>query len=353
MVKILHIVDDPKFYDYIKSTFGISGIENKLISSNDLDFFDALLVSEFDFVIIHYLNIKKARWLNKIKPKNVIWFIWGSDIYNLAKFRNTLHLEETNKVLDTFKSPIKRSKLYKNLMFNWMPSLYDLYYNKEKIRAFSNIHKAVPVIPADFELLKIKYGISFPGFNMNYLVPNLKELEKFEINGENILLGNSAHPTNNHLDALSILKKTSIKNGRKIIIPLNYGNSKYRKVLIDAINKIDGLEFVILTKLIPLEKYRNTIRSCNVMFFNTLRQQAFGTILHGLMMGTHIFFNKRSPQYEFLKNNGFIVSPIEENIELKGLSIKDITSNRNKVIEIYGVSENRLKVETLLNLQDN
>lgn len=353
MVKILHIVDDPKFYDYIKSTFSISEIENKLISSNDLDLFDAALVSKFDFVIIHYLNIKKARWLNKIKPKKVIWFIWGSDIYNLGKFRNTLHLEQTNKVLDTFRSPLKRSKFYKELMFNWMPSIYDLYYNKEKIRAFANIHKGVPVIPADFELLKIKYNVSFPVFNMNYLVPNLKELENFEINGQNILLGNSAHATNNHLDALSILKKININTGRKIIIPLNYGNTKYRKVLIDAIDKIDGLEFVVLTKLIPLEKYRNTIRSCNVMIFNTLRQQAFGTILHGLMMGTHIFFNKRSPQYLFLRNNGFKVSSIEENIELNGLSIKDIARNRNKVIEIYGISENSIKVKKLLNLQDN
>lgn len=353
MVKILHIVDDPKFYDYIKSTFSISEIENKLITSNDLDFFDAALVNKFDFVIIHYLNIKKARWLNKIKPKKVIWFIWGSDIYNLAKFRNTLHLEQTTKILNTFISPLKRSKLYKNIMFDWMPSLYDLYYNKEKIRAFKNIHKAVPVIPNDFELLKINYNISFSVFNMNYLLPNLKGIENLEINGENILLGNSAHPTNNHLDALSILKKISINSGRKIIIPLNYGNTKYRKALIQAIKKIDGLEFVILTKLIPLEKYRNTIRSCNVMIFNTLRQQAFGTILHGLMMGTHIFFNKRSPQYLFLKNNGFKVSSIEENIDLAGLSIKDITSNRNKVIEIYGVSDNRVKVKKLLNLQEN
>lgn len=347
--KVLHIVDDEKFQDYIKVTFDLPELENRLISSALLCEYGQNKVEEFDHIIIHYLNKSKAKWLLSVNPNHIIWFIWGSDIHNLAKFRNEVYLPETAKLMDQFRHPLKRTLFYKKINFKIFPSFYDAIYNNDKIKAFKKIDVAIPVLPSDYNLLQENYKIDFPAFYLNYMVPNLDKIKTHNLNGENLLFGNSAHPSNNHKEALRYIENANLNIERRIIFPLNYGNTRYRDIII-ALIKDSKINSDIYTEMIPLPEYINLLSSCNVMIFNNLRQQAIGTILHGLILGSHIYLNENSPQYDFLIKNGFIVSKLNCKSKFEGLSHKEQTLNRLKIDEIYGEESNKVKIRQLLKM---
>lgn len=349
MIKILHIGDDKKFQDYIRETFKIDEVENKLISSKDLSQYNTASIQEFDHIIIHYLSKDKATWLLSVKPKNVIWFIWGNDIQNLAKFSSDIYLPKTAKLLESFSPLWKRMKYFKILSLKNFPKIYDYFYNQDKIMALNKINVAVPVLPLDYKLLQENYHIRFPSFHLNYLIPELTQLKTYEVLGNNILIGNSANPSNNHMEAIEIIEKAELENTRKIYVPLNYGNTKYRKVLAVEIQKFE-LNTVLLTEMVPLPEYLQILTTCNVMVLNNLRQQAMGTIIHGLILGCHIYLNANSPQYHFLKDNDLKISALNAESKFIGLSQKDRLWNREVINRIYGEDLNKEKIRQLLNI---
>jgi len=104
---------------------------------------------------------------------------------------------------------------------------------KIKLLAIRRLDVFSPVIEDDYFLVKESisslqpkylswnYDISFSGF--------VNDGDKLQDN-YNILLGNSATYTNNHLDCFEVISKIDLNN-RKIICPLNYGDKEHRKDL--------------------------------------------------------------------------------------------------------------------------
>ena len=102
-----------------------------------------------------------------------------------------------------------------------------------KVSLLNKIDLFSPVIYEDYCLVRE----SIPALRPEYVSWNsgtleadmVKGVDGVSLKGRNILLGNSASDTNNHLDAFEALRKLDL-DGRKIITPLSYGNANYRNV---------------------------------------------------------------------------------------------------------------------------
>lgn len=61
------------------------------------------------------------------------------------------------------------------------------------------------------------------------------------VSGENILVGNSATPTNNHIEIFRILSRLRLPESSKIVVPLSYGDVHYREKIVEL-----GIEFLVI-----------------------------------------------------------------------------------------------------------
>ena len=97
--------------------------------------------------------------------------------------------------------------------------------------------------------------------------------------GPDVLLGNSAKPTNNHLEALELLRGRLPQGGR-VLAPLSYGKTTpgYAQAVAEAGSAALGARFEPLLAWLPIEAYNARIARCGWVFMNHRRQQAVGNI---------------------------------------------------------------------------
>jgi hypothetical protein len=348
-IKILHSFPEKetKFKDYCRLTFEIDRFENTYVSNLD----EVTNYSEFDVVILHYLRKEDYIYLanNKI-DKPIIWFCWGADIFNQGRFYNKFLLHET-KLLRR-RSSFKHSLLggLKQIIKEIVPVTID--YSKTsraKFLALNQIDYIVPVMPRDYNLIIENYEVNFLLHHLNYVNPLIGQNSYNGISGQNVLLGNSASFTNNHVEAIDQLSKIDLK-GRKLIIPLSYGNSDLSNYIAEYANRVLGKDRVIILKdFIPFSEYNEILSSCEIVIMNHLRQQAAGNIVQSLLNGAHIYLRKESTIYQFLHENGFKISCFNDVSELEGLSQENILFNRSKAEKIFGAEAQHKKLMDLMN----
>lgn len=373
-VKILHIFQDRKFAEFVASSFSEhKNIENRFIhiglghdskkqSIDEWNFLgpDYLFSKEFKddtrwchAIIFHYMTSVCARSIRRV-PKNVVvmWSGWGRDYYDLnisspyeiyeSKTRHLLQKNYKYYKLSAVKAALKG--IYRQVLMSHGLSRVDIFSSP---------------IPSDFQVAK--NNIIFP-FNPIYSQINYGDAETtFQsvdhcIDKYNIIVGNSATPENNHIEIFDILKDANISD-RSIIVPLSYGDQRYREMVIKIGESYFGNKFVPLTSFLPIAEYKKIISSCCAMILNQRRQQALGNIGAMLYSGGAVYLNEKSPVVPFLKNLGvnFRVtndiiklgfnawSPIENNIiEQNRISLnkfwgsETIRSNIIKLLENIG-----------------
>lgn len=346
-VNILHVIDDEKFIPFCEETFNLQGIENKYASSGD---FSKVLISSFDIIILHYLNREKAAVLNKKEIKTpIIWFFWGGDGFLLGRF-SAKFLQPKTKFL-FLKLAFKRNiiegiKAVRKLSF---PILSDfLSYNKEIIKAFKKIDIIVPVMPGDYILLKQKYEIKADMFHLNYVIPSInKAVKERGLQVDNILLGNSASYSNNHIEAINLLSKLSLGEC-KVIIPLSYGDEQYADYINRYADKLLNNRSLCLREFIPINEYMQIMEKCSIVIMNHERQQALGNIAPLLAQGSHIYLNEKSSLYNFLKEKGFYISKINEIKNLRILNTEERYINNSLCLHFFGKERQHKKVNLLI-----
>lgn len=346
-IKILHIIDDIKFIPYCEKTFALSEVENDFFSAKDFE--SQVIVGNPDLIIVHYLRDECIRVINKIKiDQPVVWFFWGSDGFCLGKFYNIFLLPKTkrSRVMLSFKSTIKNGFriLYKTLLPN---SIDKSAIYKNRIKSFGKISIVVPVVPGDYNLLLKNYPISATSFHLNYVNPIFDQSNDFSLTGNNILLGNSAHFSNNHLEMINALSELDLGN-RKIVIPLSYGSKANSTFIASYAEKKLTHNAECLIDFLPLIEYQKIIQSCSIVIMNSLRQQALGNIVQSLMMGSHVYLQPTSTLYSYLKDNQFIISTVASISTMRTLSFDEQEYNKKKTREIFGKDAQHLKVRQLI-----
>lgn len=380
---ILHLVPDDKFIDFAYSEFEKAAPnQNKFLVISDKEdkkfkyiksakvekisptkvisqkFIESL--KNYEFVVLHWFsagdNAKIQLVLKASCETKFVWLGWGGDFYKyIAGNRNSLFLKKTSKLwrhknkirviqFIPFKSFIKKIVRYEN----------------DHLKAIKKIKYFAPIIPTEYDLLKNalpQFKSKYVPFSYGNIDDLLRGLEQHQIQGQNILLGNSATYENNHLEAFDLIAKLDIEH-RNIIVPLSYGDSEYRDIIIAYGKNKFGENFLPLVDFMVKEKYHKIIASCSIVIMNHLRQQAMGNINTMMYLGAKIFLNPKNPVFAFFRNEGAYVFSTDTILKdphkaFEVLSEKEIAENRKILKKYWSVKavedKTRILIETIRN----
>lgn len=213
------------------------------------------------------------------------WVIWGGDLYQFTKAGNT-----------------------------WQSQV------KEALRRFviQRIGHLLTYIKGDVELARKWYGAKGKHHECIMYLSNVVDpkltLEPQAAPGHdglNILLGNSADPSNNHIEALERLLQFK-EQDIKIYAPLSYGDQNHARKVISQGTEWFGDKFIPMTEFMPFEQYLGFLKSLDIAIFNHQRQQAMGNTITLLGMGKTVFMRTDISQWSLLNKLGIKMNDASE-----------------------------------------
>lgn len=364
--KILHVVIDDKFIDMaIRELEAVEpGVHEYIIidgaspfryvkypgvrSCSRSAFSSEVVRDEVKSVVFHFLHPFQYCLLNVIpRPKKVFWLGWGSDYCNVLLSDlnpNGLLLPETLRLcrssiqdhcIGLARDGVRRVRRF------FRSSLLERvdYFSPVIDLEFHLARKLNPWFRADH--VTWNYGTVEDDLSLPGLVPQTL--------GNNLLVGNSATPTNNHAEVFRIIADRVDLSGRKIIVPLSYGDDEYRDRVIDLGQKLLGPAFMPLTAFLPYDEYIHILTSCGVLMMNHLRQQALGNICISGLLGAKLLLNRRSPLFNWLTEKGISVNDIET-ADLTPLTQEQREANAHAIRAHWGRDAQRAKTRRFLDL---
>jgi hypothetical protein len=340
-MRIAHIITDEKFPDSAYEMF-----EQVLPGCNDfilpdlkspikhLKKIDPIRVSRYSFLnsrfirvingydalIIHGMSAFSIELINRCSENvSIYWIGMGFDYYDIIYDSRWGMLkkhtrEEVIEVRTSFR--FMRSALIQILRNARNRVLYP--HSNDKKRWVKRVDYFCPVLESEFFSLKEKIN-NWNACYVDWNYGNSAALvdgeygENFSL-GSNILLGNSASPTNNHIDAFHFLKKNEkfLPDDSKIIVPLSYGDLNYREIVVKEGLEILGDRFFPLTEMVSPREYSKVIESCSLVFMNHIRQQAGNNIAQALYMGARVILDSKNPFYKEYKKHGVFISSLDD-----------------------------------------
>jgi hypothetical protein len=362
--KILHIVEDEKFIDFAFREFNQAapGIqvfvligakkELKFVNQANIYFLHPKIfwtfskVAHLFFKVVVFHSLSGSYLFNVLgrfsKGVKVVWMSWGFDLIALLEINrdflkslNQVYLPVTSKI-KTFTSSIE----YKN-SFQFSPSVQSV---------LSRIDFISTVIQDEYTYLEKSVFSPVPKFlSWNYFTIEDDVISKFsdiQIQGNNLLFGNSANIWNNHLDGFVDIEKFGF-DFEEIVCPLSYGDMLYREAVIDMGTSKFGNRFIPVTGYMAYNDYVTQLLSCRYFFMNSKRQLGLGNLLLMLYLGAKIILDKSNPTYDYFIRNGIKVFTIDNAIQSEFSDI-DLIKTRQNLIRIWGKDEIRKKTNTLL-----
>lgn len=253
-----------------------------------------------------------APWL----LKKCYWVIWGGDLY-------------------AHQFGIKNRRWKRN----------------EFLRSFviKRIGHLVSYIKGDVELARKWYGAKGEYHEcIMYLSNVYKELDIPASSSQvtNIQVGNSADPSNNHIEALEKLLPYK-DDDICIYVPLSYGSQEHAKKVITQGEKWFGDKFIPLTNFMPFKEYLKFLGNIDIAIFNHKRQQAMGNTITLLGLGKKVYMRCDVSQWDLFQGLGVDVSDIaqlessifessgQSSLE-NGVIIKRYFSKENLVKQLQG-----------------
>ena len=283
------------------------------------EYLEKIKASKAKVVVLHSLSYYYAHLVNTtIKDKKIIWIFWGGEVYD--------YLKEFRK--DNFKSKTKaiaKRFLWRNNTRNLLrPSFFKLKnpgtsWNFSKYEAFQKIDGFALAHANEFELLKQKINLPcqlhwFTYYSIEHLISSA--FKDATVRGQNILIGNSATPSNNHVEILEQIQNEISIGDRTLIVPLSYGEEWYKKRIQSEGQQRFPNNFKALTDFMPLEEYNQIVFSCNVVIMNHLRQQAVGNLILSFWIGAMVYLDEQNPLFGYFKSLGLIVFSIQSDLKL-------------------------------------
>lgn len=328
----------PDSYRYIKNSDKVTFVQTDAV-------LDYLVDKQYDAVFLHSLTCLPTSITSKIDKRiKVFWFSWGKDIYELPPQKPLLKCSlikpETQKVLDKYNK--KKTSTQKKTLKDYLRPLKNYLFGSPNDKTIKDYHKAVNRVDYFSGILEYEYDFmkSVKGFRakrVSFKYTSIHTLENPGIaqlyNGHNILIGNSAASTNNHLDIIPLLKKIDLGE-RKIILPLSYPKTKYyTEDVSNAYIKEFGKNTVILKEFMSSQEYSKILLSCSDAIFFMERQQAIGNIGLALRNGCKVYLSETNPVYTHFKDLGLKVFSVQRDLVQKEidspLSDEDIEKNRD------------------------
>lgn len=263
-----------------------------------------------DKVILHSLfsNSKLLYlFLNQHLLYKCYWVMWGADLYAYNKPR---------------------------------PRIRDKIKHYIRTKVYSKLGHFITYIKGDYELAQKWYGASGEYHKCFTYPSNLYKEYDTKLRTHlttNIQLGNSADPTNNHIDVLEQLLKYKDEN-IKIFTPLSYGNQEYAKEVTAKGKELFGDKFIVLNDFMPFEKYLEFLSEIDIAIFAHKRQQAMGNTITLLGLGKKVYVDSESVQFNFFKKNTVEIFDVR-NIELNILNKTIAKHNKERIKYLFSKEE--------------
>lgn len=310
-----------------KVSDGLNVILNNKIKNKWLEIIEMFLIlNRYSYkaekIMLHGIFNPRVLLFLSFQPwllKKSNWVIWGGDLYDYQKPKITT-----------------KQKLY------------------EFMRAFciKRFGGLITYIKGDYDLAKKWYGAKGTYYECIMYPSNLyKELEINRLENQDkiyIQLGNSADPSNEHLEILERLEQYKNEN-IEIICPLSYGNKEYASKIKKIGEEKFGNKFVALMDFMPFEKYLQILGKIDIAIFNHDRQQAMGNIITLLGLGKKVYIRKgitteelfEEKQIQVFDNKNIKISQMNEKIKIENSKrVKEYFSNENlktQLCEIFKV----------------
>src|SRR5690554_997666 len=272
-----------------------------------------------DIFCFHGLDYLRSVFLNALPSTcTTVWFLWGMEVYNKS------NLVANREVL----GPLTVSKFNSNTSGSSIIQFFDDTYEQlrykikkrtsrpplELIKAMKKADYMGILYQEEFAFIKSKINTDLKFIKFSYYpIELMVKDETARVHSNHILIGNSARETNNHLEVFQLLESLSIE-GRKLIVPLSYGEPEYRDVIIETGNNLFGQDFCPLVDFMPLHEYNTLLEQCGIVIMNHYRQQALGNILTMLWMGAKVYLDERNTIYHYLLRIGVKIFSIQTDL---------------------------------------
>jgi len=336
---ILHLTRKEKFtkpfIDFVKENFDVNkhffllvGGQNKKEFELDDNSYIKTLHDKKEFLNYFLEFNKKMYTSNKIivhglsQPYNIVylffnpwllkktyWIMWGADLYGYL----TPNKSWKQKIIEFCKKSIIK-KIAHFITYNKGDyKLAQKWYGvkgkyHECFKYPSNLYKEYDIKPKDHTTIKIQ-------------------------------IGNSADPSNNHIDVLKKLEKYKDED-IQIFVPLSYGNDEYAKEVIAYGEELFRDKFIPLREFMPFEKYLEFLGSIDIAIFAHKRQQAMGNTITLLGLGKKVYMRNDITPWQLFKDVDVKVFNVE-NIEID-LMDKQVQKENQEKIKEYFSKENYL-----------
>ena len=272
-----------------------------------------------DKIILHSLLDIKVIQILFFSPwllKKCYWMIWGADLYAYQR---------GNK--------------------SWKWKIKELL----RRRVISKLGHLVTYLEGDVALAREWYGAKGQYHECLMYTSNLYKEHTMSGNTKaivNIQVGNSADPSNNHIE---VLEKLLIFKDENILIhvPLSYGSLGYSQQVIKQGKEWFGDKFKPLTEFMPFDEYLFFLSEIDIAIFNHKRQQAMGNTITLLGLGKTVYINSSTTQWQFFEEKKINIGDVdkiailecqgnEENIEIvkKYFSIKNYKSQLDQLFDL-------------------
>ena len=314
-------------------------------------------LSTYHTIYIHYLSEELLEFISSIpKGINVVWIFWGADVFDLPDFRNGHYLENTSTFLN--RKEISQSMVAKGIFM--LKEIKKKYHELVNLREYQKALKRVDFfahyIYDDYLTIKNYFKAGFSYIDFTY---GTVEQFTFQFNPDtavsetNILIGNSANPANNHLDAIQLLSDVHLEHS-KVYVPLSYsGSEEYISRVISGGKRILGDKFTPLLDFLTNEEYNSILRSVGFAIMAHKRSQAWGNIIALLWKGVKVFMCRESNLYKSLNRLGFKIYTLNEigEFSFKNLLTLDERSlNQSLLLKHFGEERSNERYHKILNI---
>lgn len=299
---------------------------------------------KFEVLFIHGLNYKNFSLLRNISREQfIIWIGMGFDYlcYSRRYATDQFILPATSAKITNSSLKLIKNKFKKYIFSN----TYSRRLIKKSLR---KINIFCPVLENEGELVSDMLGEDCRIMKWNYgnTLMHYSSIQTLSINEKRILLGNSASATNNHFDAINILKD-HLPKAYEIYCPLSYGDASYASSVIDYAETELKCKFMPLQKFLPLSQYNAIIESCGHVVMNHVRQQAVANIIIAFLSGANVYLNPESTLYFWLKKKNLHFFNIYTGLQpLMSETLRK--DNREIIRELWSFEENMRNTNCLL-----
>lgn len=349
---LLHLAPDEKFIDAARvsfekaapgqNTFVIVGQRplryvrsfeperRTLREALDASFLDRVRAA--DAVFIHSLNGVHRIIVDRLGPSaNTVWLGWGFDYYHLICDPDALLLPLTRERARSWAlSPLTRAlrtvRQEASELTGQPPgaALGGIVAKigsrrlgpggRSEMSMLRNIGRFAPVLAQEDRLVRARHPDFAPAFaSWNYPVHHLLHdapTRSAQRDASLIVIGNSATPECNHLDAFRWVLESGLPG--QIVCPLSYGNDEYGRVVIEAGRQAFGDRFRPLLDYMPTDDYVSLMSASSHLLMAHRRQQGLGNILMTLQAGAQVVLRRENPLFDALTEIGLHIAAFDD-----------------------------------------